>query len=56
MPGWRLLRGCLLAVCLAGASATAATLQVVYPRIEERAPDDYGFKVLELFIFPSFMA
>lgn len=52
MPARPRLRRWLAAVCLLlagiwGAPAWA-TLHVIYPRIEERPPDDYGFKLLEL--------
>lgn len=52
MPGHLRPRRWLAAVCLllagaCGAPAWAA-LQVIYPRIEERPPDDYGYKLLEL--------
>ncbi|MES2116318.1 MAG: hypothetical protein V4578_14270 [Pseudomonadota bacterium] len=52
MPAWPRLRRWLAASCLLLAGAWVApvwaTLQVIYPRIEERPPDDYGFKLLEL--------
>lgn len=37
-----------LALALVMAAPLAAELKVVYPQIEERAGDDYGFKVLKL--------
>lgn len=52
MPAWPRPRRWLAALCLLLAGAWGApawaTLQVIYPRIEERPPDDYGFKLLEL--------
>jgi hypothetical protein len=43
----------LLVLALVPASLAARTLDVVYPRIEERPPDDYGFAVLQLALAKS---
>ena len=44
---WRAGIGAVLLACGA-ALAAPATLHVIYPRIEERSADDYGYRVLRL--------
>ena len=47
----RLLALLILLTCIS--PAVAGVLEVIYPRIEERAPDDYGYRVLELALAKS---
>lgn len=54
--GQRALAGLVCALCvlaLGGPAAAAGVLHVIYPRIEERPPDDYGYQVLDLALAKS---
>lgn len=49
----RLLRCCAMAGMLVPMAPAWCALSVVYPRIEERPADDYGYKVLDLALAKS---